>query len=350
MKSNLNSILLFAGLILVFSCQEELPLDRRSEEKLKITEELNEIQQTVGLPPMSYQQISDAIIYPNGGEIIQQFHRYPIRWRPGAFSGSYVQIWFYCGGVLHHQIVNATPNSGEFEFNEYPFQVLCSDAKIKISEYNQNPIDYDFSDATFSVVDASHSTVGVIAPNGFETWSGSVNMYPFVKWRPAFFGAKTDNVKIELWAFAGGNWNLYLTLEPSTPNDGIQTMNYMTWGGYYSKYKIRISALVGSSVDESDSEFYEVGYNTPQSVYSPYELQSISSGLYLVRWNQELFDGEVTLEVYKDGVMPPGGLPVSSANDGEEYMSFPGGLGCAKVKIYRGSIYHWSDYCVKVSN
>jgi hypothetical protein len=328
-------------IVLLTTCEDQTSSEllNAGKVKLKYGERI-----LVPSPQMNV-EIPSALTYPNGGENIQQFHRAPIKWQSAAFPAGYMRIEYYCGGVFSHVITEATWNDGEY--NDYPFQTLCSDAKVKISALFPST-DFDYSDATFGVVNSTHSSVGVIAPNGYENWSCAINPYPYVKWRPSFYG-KLANVKIELLAYAGGNWNVFMVLESSTPNDGVQQISYTSCGGYYSLYKVRISKVGGGPVDESDHGFYEIGYQTPVSVYKPEELRPMSAGLYQVQWNTNLFTySDLTLVMYNNGVQQ--GDPVYSSNDGSEYMSFQSG-GCQKVKIYQTVLgpdrdYSWSDYCV----
>jgi hypothetical protein len=187
-------------------------------------------------------EISITIISPNGGEIFEAGSIQNISWSSTGSVGNVDIEYSTDNGANWVSIVVSSNNDGT-----HPWQVpnsLSANCLIRVSETDGTIS--DTSDSVFSIVPAAIITL--ISPNGGEQWEvGSVQN---ITWSST---GVIENVKIEYSYFDGSSQTDWISITPSTINDGsyLWTVPDTVANGCI----IKISDLDGTPDDVNDLAF-----------------------------------------------------------------------------------------------
>jgi len=167
-----------------------------------------------------------------------------------------------------------------------------SDYRIKIFHHN-DPTDFDFSDADFTIEISSSPTISITSPNGGENWQpGSFHLITFID-------NITGNIKIDL--YKGGVFDS--EINGSTPSDGSTNWNIPLGTTPGSDYKIKITSVDDTAVfDFSDADFTIETSSPFINITSPNGEESWQPGsFHLITFTDNLTE-KVKIDLYKGGV------------------------------------------------
>jgi len=135
---------------------------------------------------------------------------------------------------------------------------------------------------TFTTILTAIPTITVTWPNGGEVmYSGDIKT---VTWTTTDF-APTEMIKIEVYALdqGSGTWS-WITIVPSTENDGACDVTVGPNAPYGTNYRIRVSGVTNGISDESDAPFTIIATATTMK-----QLRSNPAG------SKVRFDGEAVI-------------------------------------------------------
>jgi hypothetical protein len=274
---------------------------------------------------------------PNGGEdwLIGSFQN--ITWTEILVGN--VSIDLFKNGVFHSEITGGTVNDSLYIW-EIPSSLLPgSDYKVRISSVIDGSI-YDFSDGDFTL---SHEIV-VTAPNGGESWQGGTEQS--ITWTDNI----NDEVLIEL--YKGGSF--HSVIATSVESDGLKewSIPYTLESG--SDYRVRISSIVDTSVNDiSDSDFTIIGNTVTVTAPNGGEDWPIGSS-QSITWTDN-FSDNVEIQLYKGGIFHSV-IVISTASDGLYTWNISPAIESGsdyKIRIASvvdGNIYDFSDTTFTLSN
>ena len=230
-------------------------------------------------PPSPYIRI----LTPNGGENWQKGGSHAITWDDNI-SGN-VKIELYKGSSLNSTISSSTESDGYYMWNMATNLSSGSDYKIKITSINTSSIN-DWSNSTFTIPDADYITV--TRPNGGENWQkGSSHV---ITWDDNISG----NVKIEL--YKGSSLNSIIS--SSTESDGYYMWNMATNLSSGSDYKIKITSINTSSINDWSNSTFTIPDADYITVTSPNGGENWKKGsTHNITWNDNI-SGNVSIYLY----------------------------------------------------
>ena len=219
---------------------------------------------------------SIKVITPNGNDTWLKGTNREIKWSSQDVANVKIE-YTTNGGGSWNTIVNSTPSTGTYMWNNIPDANNSLQCRIRVSEA-QYGIPSDISDDNFAIMSPGAQQVKVIAPNGSEEWS--VGSMQNIIWDAGGIA----NVKIEYSTNNGLNWS---TVVESTPSNGYYTWNPIP-NTPATNCKIKISdAADGDPVDMSDNSFSILPKPTIK-VVAPNGGESIQTGTTTeIRWTSE---------------------------------------------------------------
>jgi len=249
---------------------------------------------------------------PNGGETWTVGTTNTITWTSDVIGN--VRISLLKGGNQYKLITFATPNDGSFDWVIPALIATGNDYTIKISSCTSAVMFSDVSDADFSIIGGSGSTVTVITPNGGETFTaGTTNT---VIWSSDIIG----NMKITLLR----NGLHYALISSATPNDGNFDWIIPAGLAVGSEYQVKIaSAAYPLIYDVSDANFSVVpGGGTSVTVIAPNGGEEFAAGTTnTITWTSDL-TGYLRITLLKGGV-DFSLISAKTANDGSFDWNIP---------------------------
>nr|NIO82508.1 hypothetical protein [Candidatus Aminicenantes bacterium]NIQ68369.1 hypothetical protein [Candidatus Aminicenantes bacterium]NIT24412.1 hypothetical protein [Candidatus Aminicenantes bacterium] len=188
-----------------------------------------------------------TVTSPNGGETWEADSSYEIKWTSTGID--FVTIDYSPDyGTTWKTIVQATPNSGSFDWTTPDTASEECLVRITSNDGGSDPRPSDVSDSVFSIVLPPSPTITVTAPNGGEQLivGSSIN----ITWLAVNMEEPRKDVKIEYSVNSGQDWTIiteavdnngdYDWLVPDTPSETCL---------------VRISEIDGQPLDVSDAVF-----------------------------------------------------------------------------------------------
>lgn len=167
-------------------------------------------------------------------------------------------------------------------------------------------------------------TVSVSVPNGSETWR--VGTSQNILWNSGFL---LGNVKIELSRNGGST---YETLFANTTNDGIES--WTVSGSVTSQARIKITSIdISTLIDVSDGNFSIVQPTITVAIPNSGEIWPLGSRKH-IQWTSSHLDGDVKIELSRNGGSTYETLFANTPNDGSEEWTVTGSVTSqARLKI-----------------
>jgi len=224
--------------------------------------------------PLDYPVGPIVVTAPNGGEEWSCGTTVTITWDcndQGAVGDS-VRIGLHKGTNLVDWIIRQTDNDGLYDWIVWTDVDPDSDYTIRVQSYTDNAV-RDFSDGSFSII-----PVGVITPNGGETWTMG-NVYT-IRW-----GSHDTAVGAEVRIGLHYGVDLLDWINRRTANDGTYLWKVPAelTPGY--GYRVRVQSYTDSSArDLSDVPFT---LELPPLLWTSPDLQDtlVMGQTYAVTWN-----------------------------------------------------------------
>lgn len=260
-------------------------------------------------------EMTVRVTSPNGGETFGIGEAFTITWESDGVPGNVDIAISRDGGQSFEPVATDVPNGGSFEW--VGTGAATSQALIRVSARGYPPADE--SDAVFSIVEPS---VVVVSPAGGEELR--VGQPALLQWSTTGVAGR---VRIELTRDDGATWE---TLFEDTANDGSEA--WTVTGPDTATARIRVATLSGTS-GTSEAVFKIV---TPAiTVTAPNGGEQWFSGaLHTLTWNTAGLDGNVRIELTRDGGQTWEIINSSTPNDGTEDWVVSGtGTANARVRI-----------------
>jgi hypothetical protein len=235
-----------------------------------------------------------TVTSPNGGETFTAGTVNVVTWTSDVAGN--VRISLLKNGSPFSLIALSVPNTGSFNWLTPAGIAPGADYTVKISGV-LTPLLFDVSDASFTIMAGTGSTLTLTAPNGGETWTvGTDNT---ITWASDILG----NVRIVLLK---SDIQVGL-IAAGTPNDGSQ--NWLLPANLIpgTDYKIRISSCINPTIsDVSDLDFtiLPAGKTTPGTAVNS-TVKNATGADELTSPNLKLFPNPATdkLNIVADGSM-----------------------------------------------
>jgi hypothetical protein len=200
---------------------------------------------------------SVRVLLPNGNDTWLKGSNKEIKWTSENVANVKIEYTTNAGGTWN-TIVNSTPSTGSYMWNNLPDANNSLQCRIRVSEAEFGTPS-DISDDNFAIMNSGIQEIKVVSPNGAENWG--IGSTQNIIWDAGGIA----NVKIEYTTNNGNSWNM---ITASTPSNG-----YYTWSSIPNSQatncKVRISdASDGTPSDESDA-FFIIGPPPSITVITP---------------------------------------------------------------------------------
>ncbi|HQA80426.1 MAG TPA: Ser-Thr-rich GPI-anchored membrane family protein [Methanoregulaceae archaeon] len=298
------------------------PLD--TNYRIRITSTSNPSITDTSNAPFGISASSITVVSPNGGETWEQDSTHPLTWNYAGTPGSLVKIEALRSGSVLATIASGHPigsgGSGSYSLTFPSYTPLGSDYQIRVTSTTY-PSFSDTSDAFFTIVPDSSSSITVVSPNGGENWTQGTTQT--LRWN--YTGNPGSTVRIE--ALRGET--VLATVTSGYPIGSGDSGSYDLKFPYNtppgSDYRIKITSTSNPGyTDTSDSMFTIV---PAIMVVSPnggenYALNSLLS----MNWTYTGNPGPtVMIEVFKGAALLKTltGIPIGPAGSGSLQVTIP---------------------------
>jgi len=274
--------------------------------------------------PFGISASSITVVSPNGGETWEQGSTHLLTWNYAGTPGSLVKIEALRSGSALATIASGHPigsgGSGSYSLTFPSYTPLGSDYQIRVTS-TSNPTFTDTSNADFTIVPDSSSSITVVSPNGGENWTqGSLQT---LHWN--YTGNPGSMVRIE--ALRSGSVLATVTSGYPIGSGGSGSYNltfpYNTPVG--SDYQFRVTSTSNPGYTDTSDAMFRI---LPAiRVVSPNGGENYALGSLLsMNWTSTGDPGDtVMIEVFKGAALLKTltGIPIGPAGSGSLQVTIP---------------------------